>query len=799
MVPAVVVMVGAIVAATSPAVFAAPACSGPPQSTAAVLNAAFSHPIGSWQAGDVPQRYPLPDGRVLWVLNDSFVNATAPGGGLTASSVFVHNAAVVQQGTCFTPVTGPPADSPGSVTAGPPVPTSFLGVGETTQQWWWFHGGMVIGDELRVVVSQMRQSGPVGWTIAFGPTSTWVAIYDWRTLQLRGLAPAPDSGVPIYGFSLATDGAWTYLFGQADELRFPAGSKVNTVARVPRGALGARPQYWDGTTWQDDAGRAISISTNGTWNHRMRVVFTGERWIAVAKEDDFFGADAIVLEAPVPEGPWVVTMRVPAPPQRPGDTVTYDATPLYAPIGDTLTIVWSNNVLDFALAAADPSLYRPTFTDLTLPPPTQSNPACRSSAPGGQAVTAMVGGSGDVPVPGRPSSYVPVSPTRLVDTRTASKIAPTGGTVTVVDIARAVGAAPGELTAAVLNVTATAAVAPGHVTVWPGAAPRPLASSLNVDKVGATVANLVTVAVGADGTVALASNIATHLVVDLAGVYRAAPDVVAAGRFMALTPARLLDTRDNGNLPPPASTVAVPVLGRAGVPAAGVAAVVITVTGTQAASDGFASVWGDGGRPSTSSLNLGRGGTRANQVIVPVGADGAVRVFTQPAAHLVVDVAGWFTDASATPSLDGRFVPVAPVRLLDSRAGAGRPAGGCVARVTMPLAAAGARGVVVNLTTTETTRAGFLTVWPAGGARPTASNLNADAADETRPVHAVAALGPVASAGAAAPSPVPPVPVAPAPVPPAPVPPAPVPAAGAFDIFQQHGGHLVVDLAGWFT
>ena len=776
---------------TSPPAAAAPACAGPPPSSAAALNAAFSHPIGSWQAGDVPQRYPLPDGRVLWVLNDSFVNAAAPEGRLTSSSVFVHNVAVVQQGACFTVVTGPPPDSSAPATADPPLPTSFLGVGESNQKWWWFHGGMVVGDELRVVVSEMRQSGPVGWTIAFAPASTWIATYDWRTLELRSLVPAPDSGVPVYGFSMASDGAWTYLFGQADELRFPAGSKVNTVARVPRGALGAQPQYWDGTAWQGDAARAASISTNGTWSHRMRVVFTGERWIAVAKEDDFFGADTIVLEAPVPEGPWVVTMRVPALPARPGDTVTYDATPIYAPIGDTLTIVWSNNVLDYALAAADPSLYRPTFTDLMLPPPTQSNPACRTTVPGDPSTKAMVGRSADAPVPGRPSSYMPVAPTRLVDTRTTSKTAPTGGTVTIVNIARAVGIAPGELTAAVLNVTATAAAAPGHVTVWPADGTRPLASSLNVDKAGATAANLVTVAVGADGTVALASNIATHLVVDVAGVYRAAPDAVAAGRFTALTPARLLDTRDGRARPLPASIVAMPVLGRGGVPATGVAAVVLTVTGTQAASEGFVTVWGDGGRPSTSSLNLSRGGTRANQVIVPVGTDGAVRLFAQSAAQLVVDVAGWFTDGSATPALDGRFVSVSPLRLLDSRAGAGRPAGGCVARVTMPVAASGARGAIVNLTTTETTRAGFITAWPVGIERPTASNLNADAADETRPVHAIVALGPVPPAA------VPPTP-APAPAP-APIPPAPVPAAGALDVFQQHGGHLVVDLAGWFT
>jgi hypothetical protein len=61
--------------------------------TASDYNAVLAGTVGMWPAGDVPHRYPLPDGRVLWLLNDSFLSPTDPAGALTADSGFVHNVA----------------------------------------------------------------------------------------------------------------------------------------------------------------------------------------------------------------------------------------------------------------------------------------------------------------------------------------------------------------------------------------------------------------------------------------------------------------------------------------------------------------------------------------------------------------------------------------------------------------------------------------------------------------------------------------------------------------------------------
>jgi hypothetical protein len=100
---------------------------------------------------------------------------------------------------------------------------------------------------------------------------------------------------------------------------------------------------------------------------------------------------------------------------------------------------------------------------------------------------------------------------------------------------------------------------------------------------------------------------------------------------------------------------------------------------------------------------------------------------------LVVGGAQW---VSATTSSGDRaiFEPLDPVRILDTRSGVGT-VGGLIAPLgpggTIDLQVTGAGGVpddatavVMNVTYTNATAAGFVTVWPSGTSRPIVSNLN---------------------------------------------------------------------------
>jgi Iron/zinc purple acid phosphatase-like protein C/Fibronectin type III domain len=109
------------------------------------------------------------------------------------------------------------------------------------------------------------------------------------------------------------------------------------------------------------------------------------------------------------------------------------------------------------------------------------------------------------------------------------------------------------------------------------------------------------------------------------------------------------------------------------------------------------------------------------------------RVSVSPTAIKVDEVAADNTVADTTtiaaPAGPGMFTAVAPKRLLDTRSGAGTavPAGGEVRlKVTggSTGVASGAAAVVLNVTVTQPSRGGHITVFPDGTTMPTASNLN---------------------------------------------------------------------------
>ena len=339
-------------------------------------------------------------------------------------------------------------------------------------------------------------------------------------------------------------------------------------------------------------------------------------------------------------------------------------------------------------------------------------------------------------------TFVSLAPARVLDTRidkgAPGPVAP-NSTIRV-QVAGAGGVPSTGVSAVVINVTVTDAAAAGYVTVYPDGTSRPTASNLNYPA-GDTRANLVTVRLGSNGKVALASsNRSTiELVADVAGYYLDGTPS-AAGAFVSLPPTRLLDTRgDNGATGPVVadSTIHVQVAGRGGIPSSGVSAVVINVTVTEAGSPGYVTVYPDGtSRPTASNLNYPAGDTRANLVTVRLGSNGKIALASSNAdtVQLVGDVAGYFL--AGTPTAVGAFVSLAPTRLLDTRSNYGAP-GPVGANSTIRVQVAGRSGVpssgvsavVINTTATDARLAGYVTAFPDGTGRPTASNLNYPAGD----------------------------------------------------------------------
>jgi hypothetical protein len=333
-----------------------------------------------------------------------------------------------------------------------------------------------------------------------------------------------------------------------------------------------------------------------------------------------------------------------------------------------------------------------------------------------------------------PARYAPVEPCRLLDTRDPSSAAAgraAAGAAVEIDVTAAACGVPADASAAAIVVTAVEPDGPGFVAAWPAGAPQPPTSVLNY-RAGQVVANSQIVPLGAGGRLSILSLAATDLVVDVMGYFVPSGGPVAAGRFVAVEPARALDTR-SGARPASAGTVRVV----ADVPDDALA-VTVNITTADSVAPGFFTVHAAGApRPTASVLNTDAARqTRSVFAIVPV-SEAAFEVFTSAGDHVVVDVTGYFTGESASVSDDGLFVAADPARLVDTREPYG-PTGGPrlwdggsrefdVTGVTGgPVSA-----VAANVTMTDTEDAGFVVASAARTVPPATSSVNAESAQRT--------------------------------------------------------------------
>jgi alpha-tubulin suppressor-like RCC1 family protein len=244
-----------------------------------------------------------------------------------------------------------------------------------------------------------------------------------------------------------------------------------------------------------------------------------------------------------------------------------------------------------------------------------------------------------------PGAFTPVTPVRVLDTRT------TGGTLAAgttrdLTIFGAHGLPTTSMSAVVLNVTVTETTADGYLTVFPSGTTRPVASNLNWTT-GRTIPNLVVVKLSSGGKVSFFQSGAgsAQVIADVAGYFLDGA-VTQVGMYVPVSPSRVLDTRNNANPLRPGEDRQLVVTGTPGVPPAGVGAVVMNTTVTQTGSAGYLTVHpGFSPAPLASNLNWsGAGVTIPNLVTVQLGTSGSVgfRNGSGTSTHVVADVAGYY-------------------------------------------------------------------------------------------------------------------------------------------------------------
>ncbi len=142
-------------------------------------------------------------------------------------------------------------------------------------------------------------------------------------------------------------------------------------------------------------------------------------------------------------------------------------------------------------------------------------------------------------------------------------------------------------------------------------------------------------------------------------------DLGNPGAFVPVTPCRIADTR---GVAPFTGAYAGPQLAAGatrsfdidsaptctGIPVSTAYSLNFTIIGSAGGyQNAFLTVWPTGGtQPTVSTLNFDGGQLKANAAIVPRGTNGAINVYVNANAHLLVDINGYYTTA---PNVDYQF------------------------------------------------------------------------------------------------------------------------------------------------
>lgn len=324
--------------------------------------------------------------------------------------------------------------------------------------------------------------------------------------------------------------------------------------------------------------------------------------------------------------------------------------------------------------------------------------------------------SGDTTATTDPSGFTGIAPQRVLDTRSVAM----GGANGRVGAGRRVqldlsGVVPADAQAVSLSVTAVDPCRGGFLTVY-DCDVRPDTSNINF-VAARTTAGLAIAPLGSGTTVCIFSSAVTDLVVDVTGTFGPR----TGEGFTPRTPTRWIDTRGNPaliNVTPglraPGSDTEVQIRDIGGVPS-DASAILLNLTGIAATGSTYLTVYPGvcGSPPNSSNVNLLTGRTAAAAVLIKVGTTGSVCIRVSGAsAHLVVDVAGWFS-----PSADGLLYSAGPLtRLFDSRPASIPPAG---AVHQIPISQVS----LLNVASVGAVTSGFVSMKPCG-ASDTSSLIN---------------------------------------------------------------------------
>lgn len=252
----------------------------------------------TWLAGDNDLSYQLPDGRTLWVFNDSFISGGSGDVNDTTRNDLVHVGRFVRNAAVVEDVDGTLIDLGATDRNNNGQAAYFetleeIVVNGSQKNFYWVGDMVMEGDMIKVYLTEQDETDGL-----HGTGRSFLASISYPELELVGIEPQASFG---YGYETS--------FVEDDTIYLYKKNDGTFVARTPVGNYNGAEmwEFWNGSSWVKNPAAAVSIRSGEKVEDVIRLE---ENSYALVTGLGALSRNLYMEFAQSPQGPWTERVLV---------------------------------------------------------------------------------------------------------------------------------------------------------------------------------------------------------------------------------------------------------------------------------------------------------------------------------------------------------------------------------------------------------------------------------------------------------------------------------------------------------
>ena len=311
---------------------------------------------GSVTGGDGMYSIPLPDGRSIFLMGDSYIGTVSNGQRSTSDRMY-RNTYIVYDNGKVSAIYGANGNKNSSAAVPPEYPNE--------KKWYWPGHGFADGNKLYIFQTLMYQGSDDMW--GFKYETTHILEYSLPGLELVKTTPIPFNGSEDvhYGMAALREGDYVYTYAQVDVRNDMDPISEVLVARSAMNNLYTNWEYYTGSGWSTNASSAVKLEglASVPVSSQFNVFKLRDKYVLLTQKKTFNSGEIYTFIADSPCGPWRNKQLIfKTYEQNTPHLFTYNAMahPQFEKDGMIL-ISYNVNTEIYAEQFSDVSTYRPRF------------------------------------------------------------------------------------------------------------------------------------------------------------------------------------------------------------------------------------------------------------------------------------------------------------------------------------------------------------------------------------------------------------------------------------------------------